>query len=207
MLERSPGLKTLEDEVTTKITGVPYYSQSLDVTDKEGNIDKFWFRRACGITCAKAVLDYFGVGNKQSVVDLAEEGRDKGGYTQSGWRHDYLVQLFSERGLNSWRKENMDYNEGVKEMAQHIDNGGLVVASCIVPFMNEKDFHMILLKGVRWADGRRETPLGFYYSDPDSMYPESASERYVGTETFDDYWRRMAIFVSKENGSTKNSQE
>lgn len=198
MLEKTPGLQKLSDEVTTKHEGVPYYSQSLDVLDSRGNIDKFWSRRACGIACAKMILDYFNVEDKKSLVELAEEGREKGGYSQSGWKHDYFLELFKEKGLTSFRKEKMEYMKGVEEIATFIDQGGLVIASCIVPFMEEKDFHMILLKGVKWTDGRRKDPLGFYYSDPDSLYPESASERYVGVESFGNYWRNMAIFVSRD---------
>lgn len=197
MLEKSPGLKNLDDEVTTMHKDVPYISQSLDATGPDGHIDSYWFRRACGISCAKMALDYFNINNKKPLIKLAEEGKDKGGYSSAGWRHDYLIQLFEENGLKSYRKEGMEYNEGVKEIALCIDNGGLVIASCIVPFMEEKDLHAILIRGVRWADGRRQTPLGFYYSDPDSINAESASNRYVGTETFGNYWRKMAIFVSK----------
>lgn len=91
----------------------------------------------------------------------------------------------------------MEYKEGVKEMALYIEKGGLVIASCFVPFMNERDYHMILLTGVRWQDGRRENPLGFYYSDPDNLYPEKAKDRFAGTEIFGQYWRNMAIFVGK----------
>lgn len=197
MIEKSPGLQELHDEVTTKHIDVPYYSQSLDVLDKEGNVDKFWFRRACGIACAKMALDYFKTGDKKTIIELAEEGRERGGYSQSGWRHDYFLELFKEHGLTSFRKEKMEYVEGVEEMASCVEQGGLVIASCVVPFMEEKDFHMILIKGVKWTDGRRKEPLGFYYSDPDSIYPEQAGERYVGTETFGTYWRNMAIFVTK----------
>lgn len=199
MLERSKGLETLDDKVTTIHQGVPYYSQSLNVLDKEGNIDKFWFRRACGIACAKMALDYFDATQQKSVVELAEEGRAQGGYSQSGWRHDYFISLFKERGLEAFRKEKMHYEEGVQEMASYIEKGGLVIASCVVPFMGEKDFHMILLTGVLWKDGRRDIPLGFYYSDPDSLYPESAKNRYVGTEVFGQYWRNMAIFVGEKS--------
>lgn len=195
MIERSKGLETLQDEVTTLHKGVPYYSQSLNALDKEGNIDKFWFRRACGITCAKMVIDYFDPSHSKSVVELAEEGQLAGGYSQSGWRHDYFISLFKSHGLDAFRKEKMEYLEGVKEMAGYVENGGLVIASCIVPFMNEMDYHMILLTGVKWKDDRRDDPLGFYYSDPDSLYPEKAKDRYAGTETFGRYWRNMAIFV------------
>ena len=186
----------IKDYAISKQEGVPYYSQSLDVLDKEGNIDKYWFRRACGIACAKMILDYFRPEESKSLLDLANEGRDKGGYSQAGWRHDYFLELFKEYGLTAFRKEQMDYQKGVKEMAYFIKDGGLVIASCVVPFMTETDFHMILLKGVRWKDAREDSPVGFYYSDPDSINKDSAAERYVGTEMFGNYWRKMAIFVT-----------
>ncbi len=197
-IERSPGLKTLDDEVTTLHQGVPYYSQSLDILDEQGNIDKFWFRRSCGIACTKMVLDYFTGTKQKSLLELAEEGRERGGYSQSGWKHDYLVSLLKENDLEAFRKEKLEYSQGTKEMAKWIDDNGLVIVSCVVPFMNEKDFHMIVLTGVKWQDGRRDAPIGFYYSDPDSLYPDVAKNRFVGTETFGEYWRNMAIFAKKK---------
>lgn len=84
-IERSPGLQSLKDEVTTLHKGVPYYSQSLDTLDKNGNIDTYWFRRACGVVCVKMALDYLVPDKaKKSVVELAEEGRFAGGILHLG---------------------------------------------------------------------------------------------------------------------------
>ena len=197
MLEYSPQAKTMEDKSTTKHEGVPYYSQSLDCLDKDGNIDKFWFRRSCGMACVKMALDYFTEGGNKTLVEMADEGKNKGGYSESGWRHDYFVTLFKENGLQAFREEKMDFVEGTTKIAFHIESGGLVIASCIVPFMGEKDFHMILIKGVHWKDDGKTAPIGFYYSDPDSLYRDKAEEKYVDMSVFLDYWRKMAIFVSK----------
>ena len=62
MLDNLPRPKTIENIatkeniITTKIANVPYYSQSLDCLNATGEINKFWFRRVCGLTCAKMAI-------------------------------------------------------------------------------------------------------------------------------------------------------
>ena len=197
MLEFSPQAKTMEDKTITQHKGVPYYSQSLDCLDKEGNIDKFWFRRSCGMSCVKMTLDYFKEGTNKTLVEMCDEGKNKGGYSSSGWKHDYFVNLFNEQGLHAFREEKMPFVEGATKIALHIQSGGLAIASCTVNFMMERDFHMILITGVHWKDDRRDTPIGFYYNDPDSLYRDTSQGKYVDLATFSSYWRNMAIFISK----------
>ncbi|MCR4330440.1 MAG: C39 family peptidase, partial [Patescibacteria group bacterium] len=52
---------------------VPYYSQFLDVEDK------YWMPRACGMACAKMVLDFYKV-DTTSLDELIKKGSEEGGY-------------------------------------------------------------------------------------------------------------------------------
>lgn len=191
-------IATIENTITTKIANVPYYSQSLNCLKEDGEIDRFWFRRVCGLTCAKMAIDCLANTPEKSIVEMAEEGKEKNGYSKNGWIHEYFIELFKKNGLNAYRKEKMEFVAGIKEIAEHIEKGGLVIVSCKIPFLEEVDFHMILIKGVLWENKKKDIPVGFYYSDPDSIYAEDAKERYTKTGVFMNYWRNnMAIFISK----------
>ncbi len=176
---------------TTEITyndtllDVPYASQYLDVMSNE---HKF---RACGMTSVYMVLKYFGAAD-QSLDELITRGEREGGYGPSGWIHDYLVKMFRDHGFACERRENVRERE-VTNFRDAIKAGNPVIVSVERVLFDRRDFHIIVLTGVR-ENTMRELQ-GFFYHDPGDT--REMKHRYVPISTFYLSWRRMAILPKK----------
>lgn len=179
-----------ENEVVYKDTvlNVPYYSQYLDIEDSLHKLT------ACGITSAYMALKYYGHknGNLQNFV---EKGKRDGGYSKSGWVHDYIVSVFTENNILCERKEKM--NDGdVLVIRDHIKKGNPVIISMQRFSFDRRIFHMVLLVGIRESvEGNLE---GFFYHDPAGLDKKEVSNLFVSIPVFLQYWRRMAIFPEYE---------
>ena len=166
---------------------IPYFSQYLDVQNEENR------PRACGMVCAYMALKHFG-GEVPKLDDLIDQGIKNGGYSKSGWIHDYFVNLFKNFGYDCERRENMRDRE-VRLLAQYIQEGSPVMASVIRRMWDRRSFHIVLLTGVRLsADMEVE---GFFYHDPAALRGENMRHLYVPLQTFYLDWRRMAILPKK----------
>lgn len=164
---------------------VPYASQYLDVKDREQHLI------ACGMTCVYMALKFFDK-NGDDLDTLVEKGMNDGGYTKSGWLHDYLLQVFKDHGAQAYREENMR-DRDVEKIAQAIKVGNPVIVSAERRLFDQRQFHMVLITGIREADGQLE---GFFYHDPASLRREKA-HLYVPLQTFLLDWRRKAIYPSR----------
>lgn len=172
----------------TKKIKVPFYSQYMHIEDP------FWMPRACGMCCLKMVLDYHGLETGE-ISEMCIKGRESGGYSNSGWIHDYFLSVAKGYGLNAHREEDMDINSGLDKIVTYLDGGEPVIVSCIKKFLNENKFHMILIVGYeKEEDGSLK---GFYLNEPESLTLEYGECRFVDIQTFLSDWRRMAIFIGR----------
>ncbi len=165
---------------------VPYYSQFLDVVDKE------WMPKSCAIVCLKMILDYYRKG-EISLTDLIKKGYENGGYGPLGWYHDSIVSLAENFGLKARRVEKVDVKDGIKDISESLMNGNPVMISAIKRILGQTKFHVVVVTGFKERDGE---VVGFYYNDPESTKKEKGQNIFTDINFFIDDWRRMAIFIS-----------
>ena len=159
---------------------VPYYSQFLDV------VNPFWMVRACGATSLKMVMEYQGK-EVPDIIALCEEAKDRGGYDMTnGWMHDYLVLKAKDFGLIAYRLEGLS---DMIEIEDSLKEGNPVIVSVEKRILEQTKFHMIVVVG--YEDGE------IMYHEPESTDRERGSYRTCDEETFMNYWRGKAIFISK----------
>ena len=180
---------------------VPYYSQYLDINDP------FWMLRACGAMCFKMVAEYNGK-NIPDVVAFCNEAKEKGGYDMTnGWVHSYLVTKAQELGLQARRSEGL--TSITNEITESLDAGNPVIVSVEKRLLEQTRFHMIVIVGYEKEEdalvGSVEPASGyslvaknyFYYHEPESTDRTRGAYRTCDVETFKNYWRGKAIFISK----------
>lgn len=166
---------------------VPYYSQFADVKDP------YWQSRACGMACLKMVLEYHGM-SAPSLEEMAKKGKDEGGHTPSGWRHDYSLEVATRHGLSARREEKMDVSSSLELFRELLHEGEPIIVSVFRNFSEKNKFHQVVLTGFEEKEGAL---LGFYCHDPDAPDKEQKKHLFVPLEIFADNWRRMAIFIEK----------
>lgn len=159
---------------------VPYYSQFVDIQDP------FWMLRACGAASLKMVAEFHGK-ETPDLVTLCNEAKERGGYDmQNGWVHDYIVTKAQELGLTAYRKEGLT---SLDELTASLDAGNPIIVSVEKRVLEQKRFHMIVLVG--YEDGK------FLYHEPESTDKDKGQYRTCDAQTFMEYWRGKAIFLSK----------
>lgn len=169
------------------ILSVPYSSQYLDITKKTQSLT------ACGITCLYMILKYYKVGCV-SLNNLVKTGIMEGGYSKSGWVHDYLVTVFNKNGIECQRKENMG-SSGIEEIRDSLKSGNPVIISMQRFSFERRIFHMVVLVGVR--ENEKQELVGFFYHDPAGLIRADVTNLFVSVGVFFQYWRKMAIFPKK----------
>lgn len=179
LMEKTSGIK-LE---------VPYYSQFLDVEDK------YWMPRACGMACAKMVLDFYKV-DTASLDELIKKGSEEGGYGPWGWVHDYFVAFAKGYGLEAHREEKMDPEKGMAAIIDALRRNHPVIVSATKHILGQTKFHMVVITGY---EEDKSAVTGLYYHDPESTTREGGQHLFVDKETFMHEWRKMAIFIHPEN--------
>jgi uncharacterized protein YvpB len=185
---------------------VPYYSQYKNVLEEK------WRPRACGITCAKMVIKFFYPDNDESIDAIIDEGVKIGGYGDAGWDHEALVRIFRNRGIFAYREEfksqlvSLGKNSGmpsiydlkmakvgIKKIAKMLKAGRPVIVSVSTGFGENKSSHLIVLTGFDEDDNGEVT--GFMYNDPEAQ-TGIKKNLFVEIGKFEEYWRRMCIFVA-----------
>jgi hypothetical protein len=175
---------------------VPYYSQFVDITDS------FWMLRACGAISFKMVAEYQGA-EVPDIILLCNEAKERGGYDmQNGWVHNYLVSKAEELGLQAHRTEREV--PIVDEIIASLDAGNPVIVSVEKRVLEQKRFHMLVIVGYeKGEEGVEAEPFsitkshGFYYHEPESTDKAKGQYRFCDVETFKEYWRGKAIFITK----------
>lgn len=190
---------------------VPYYSQFLDVPDT------FWMVRACGATAFKMVAEFHGK-ELPSIIELCNEAKEKGGYDmQNGWVHDYLVNKAKSLGFNAHRTEREV--PILDEIIASLDAGNPVIVSVEKRVLEQKRFHIVVIVGYEksqtpqsdvniadntfipvseFADSYKiKSNSCFYYHEPESTDRDRGAYKVCDMETFKQYWRGKAIFITK----------
>lgn len=176
---------------------VPYYSQFVDISDS------FWMLRACGAVCFKMVVEFHGK-DSGDTLDFCNQAKALGGYDmQNGWVHNYLVLQAKEIGLNAHRTEREI--PIIDEIIASLTLGNPVIVSVEKRVLEQKRFHMIVITGYEEGEGGNELTEafhikpshGFYYHEPESTDKIKGKDRFCDIETFKQYWRGKAIFITK----------
>ncbi len=159
---------------------VPYYSQFLDIEDP------FWMLRACGAACLKMVAEFHQI-TVPDLTALCNEAKERGEYDMAnGWVHDYLILKAKELGLQAERKEGLT---DLGEIIAFLESGRPVIVSVEKRVLEQKRFHLIVLVGFN--------DEGFIYHEPESTDKKKGQYRTCSFNTFTDYWRGKALFLSK----------
>lgn len=166
---------------------VPYFSQFLDVGMAEQR------PRACGMVCAYMVLNFFGA-ETVPLDELIAAGERDGGYSPAGWVHNYLVKVIQGHGFSCERREKMSDND-VELFHQAILEGNPVIVSVARVLFDQRDFHMVVLTGVR--ENEKGEPEGFFYHNPWEL--QRIEHRYVPIAHLISSWRRMAILPKRSS--------
>lgn len=191
------------------IIEINYLSQYLDVKDP------YWQPRSCSIVCLKTVMDYYRTDKKEdtpTVEQLIKEGFLIGGFGLDGWVHDAIVMLAHNYGFSAYRQEfrsmDIDYEskkmqegiyhdklsqDGIEKIIRYLRSKKPVIVSAVKKFQEEDKFHTVILIGFEEQD---EKILGFYYHDPDALVRQDGVRQFVNMETFEKFWRRLAIFIT-----------
>ncbi|HJN62895.1 MAG TPA: C39 family peptidase [Candidatus Paceibacterota bacterium] len=182
-----------------KILNVPHFSQILDVNDDS------WHSRACGVATLAMIIKYYLGNDFFSLDSLIKEGLSIGGYDKKyGWTHSFLVLLAHNYGLYGYQEEFKSRNKvfekklvegGIEKFKNTLLNNKPVIVSVDVGFRNNKETHLIVLVGVEMEKGKLK---GFYCNDPQSDKRGDGEQEFVDLERFYKFWRKMAIFISKE---------
>ena len=175
---------------------VPYYSQFVDIQDP------FWMLRACGGLCLKMVAEYHGV-EALNILDVCNEAKERGGYDmQNGWVHDYLIKKAEELGLNAYRTERTE--PIIDEIIASLEAGNPVIVSVEKRVLEQTRFHMVVIVGYEKSEEfelatsyKLQPTTCFYYHEPESTDKTKGAYRMCDVETFKQYWRGKAIFITK----------
>jgi hypothetical protein len=191
-----------------KIIDIDYFSQYLDVKDP------YWQPRSCSIVCLKTVMNYYKGDNKNipSIEQLIKEGFLIGGFGLDGWVHDAIVMLAHNYGFSAYRQEfrsmDIDYEskkmqegifhqklseDGTEKIIRYLKSKKPVIVSAVKKFQEEDKFHTVVLIGL---EEQGDKVLGFYYHDPDALVRQDGMKQFVNMETFEKFWRRLAIFIT-----------
>jgi hypothetical protein len=173
----------------------PYYSQFVDITDP------FWMLRACGACSLKVAVESHGV-SAPDLLTLCNEAQERGGYDiENGWVHDYLVTKAQELGLQAYRKEGIT---DLTEVISFLKQGNPVIVSVEKRVLEQTRFHLITLVGYE-TNGSASNTTSYrlqatdllYYHESESTNKEKGAYRVCSVETFSEYFRGKAIFISR----------
>jgi hypothetical protein len=188
---------------------VPYYSQRTDVVEPE------WRAHSCLVISAKMVAEFLGI-KKIPADDWIKEGTYIGAYDGKFWKHEGVVRLLRNHGLFAYAQEfktvdvdikSGDMNEsklseefeqkGIEKIIKKLDEGIPSIVS-IFKYFTEKDrHHAIVIIGFDMdAEGKVK---GLYYHDPEMKEEGGGKDLYVEIDKFVNGWKKLAIFLEKEN--------
>src|SRR5258708_3057823 len=158
---------------------VPYYSQFVEISDPE------WQNRACGMASLKMVLDFY-VPKTPSLYHMVLRGKEEGGYTPSGWLHDYSLKVAGAYGFEAKREEKMEIESSLVRFKESLSRGEPVIVSIFRNFSEKTKFHQAVLTGFEEAN---EVLTGFFCNDPDAPDTTSRRDLWVPLQLFIENWR------------------
>jgi hypothetical protein len=177
-----------------KIISIHYINQLTDTKDE------FWKDKSCGI-CSIQMLISFKKPEvvKVPVMELLDRCKEIGGYMENvGWRHDALVKLAKEYGVDAdYQKvfygREKTKEEGLRFIDKKLLKGEPVMASICFAFDPSKGGHLVIINGYE-KEGKDIT--GYHILDP---YPNKRGSEYmVSQDEFLRGWRGGLIWLTEE---------
>lgn len=136
------------------------------------------------------------------VNELFLNAKNDGGHTDNGLSRDYFEKILIENNLQVNRREKIVYVDGLMEIRKSIESGNPVSLSVKRIFCEQDYYHMVV---VGFKNDDKGNLLGFYYHEPFSTSVENGKNKYLNIKSsrddlcnFENYWRKMAVFVSKK---------
>ena len=150
------------------------------------------------MACLKMVLDFYlpaQAGGKQTppLLEMYQTGEKEGGYSKSGWYHEYFLKVARGYGLNAERGEKIGEIMGLERIHDEIKAGYPVIVSTTKHILGQTKFHMVVLTG--YEENEENKITGFYFNEPESLSIEQGEDLFVDIKTFLNDWRKMAIFI------------
>jgi uncharacterized protein YvpB len=173
-------------EIGPYYTNVDYKSQYLDIANKMDALT------ACGITCLYIILKTFKTNTKlPELEEMVKTGKeDPAGYMpETGWVHQYFVDLAKKYGLDAYRKTPFS----LEEIKNALDVGSLIISSCNRKFLGRLvSTHMIVITGY--------SPEGIYYVDPASITRTQQNDHYLALyQDFEKDYNNHSIIIGMPN--------
>lgn len=180
---------------------VPFYSQLND------EIDVSLQRQICGISCVKMVLEYYFPKEVFNIDNLIKEAELIKAFdaVNNIWIHDGLVRILRNHSLTAYAQEFRSVKvdlmtgeflenenephileKGIEKIIDSINDEKPVIVSVAKGFSDNRDSHLVLIKGYKKNDD-----LIFYVHDP-----LMGDDREVTLEYFLQYWRKFVIFTA-----------
>ena len=163
----------------------PEYSQFLDIENEE------WKNKSCGILSLKMLIDYWSGQNDvdpKDIENLIDEGLTIDAYIPDvGWRHDGLVEIAKNHGLDGesfdWMDEHPDiaFNKIIPHLSEHP-----VIASIYKDLVNGDSGHLVVLTG--YEDGK------VLYNDPNAKSRGDINKN-APLQKFLDGWKRRVVVI------------
>lgn len=131
-----------------------------------------WARRSCGVVCVKMAVEALTGDPPRSVIDWVQAGLALDGYLtrlradrpgeriEMGWKHDALVQLAADQGVEAGRAEGLT----LADVADHIRADRLLIASVTSELGEDEPLtrnsgHLVLIHGVDLTEAGEVTGI------------------------------------------------
>lgn len=194
--------------MTKVLHDVPFYPQKWDLgkwkalgfaSHKDA---EYWEKSCCGILCLQMANEYY-FQRKVMTFDLIQQGLALNAYTDAtGWSHVGLVQFAKRLGIKA---QSGQY--ALRQLANHVRNGGLAVVSIKWGFQNRKSpkerllfwkkygGHLALVIGAEWEG---DTLIGLYVHHTSIREGYNWPARLIPLKDFKRGYTGRGILLSKD---------
>ncbi|MBI2062252.1 MAG: C39 family peptidase [Candidatus Yanofskybacteria bacterium] len=153
--------------------------------------DPKWAHRICAICSLWMLLKLYNPKFNISVMDLVKKGLAKDGYLENiGWKHETIVELANDFGLELQYAKNFFYTSKEKESGllivnRNLENGQPVLASV----HRSRGGHMLVIHGFQESSGKVS---GYFVQDPDGRV--HGHNYFLTKQEFLSSWRGGLIY-------------
>ena len=153
--------------------------------------DLEWSHRICAICSLWILLKHHNSKFNLSVMDLVKKGLGKNGYIENiGWKHETIVELAKDFGLDIQYVKKFFYTPEEKESGLLIINHNLENGQpVLVSVHRSQGSHMLVVHGFKESDGE---VVGYYIQDPDGRV--NGHNYFLTKQEFLSSWRGGLIY-------------